>query len=408
MLTPTLSSLSALEYDWSLWARPSQLPPQGDWRTWLVLAGRGFGKTRTGAEWIRAQVDAGRDRIALVGPTAADCRDVMVEGESGLLKVFPKDQRPTYRPSLRRVEFHTGAHATTYSAAEPDRLRGPQHEIAWADEVGAWTAPEALDMLSLGLRLGPMPRLVVTTTPKPSDTIRQLIAQQDIAITTGSTFDNSLNLPPSFIDQIKQRYEGTRLGRQELYAEVLTDVPGALWTREMIDPFRLPPNMSELQRVVIAVDPAISSRDTSDETGIIVAGIDRQQHGYVLADLSVKASPDTWARRIVAAYQQYGADRIVAEVNQGGDMVETVLRTVDPNIPYRSVRASRSKSVRAEPVAALYEQKRIHHCGVFDRLEDQMLTFVPDMPTAKSPDRVDAMVYAFTDLILSQTEWFVV
>lgn len=403
MLTPTPEATEAFWHDWSWWARPEQLAPVGDWTTWVVLAGRGFGKTRTGAEWVRQQLATGKSRIALVAATAADARDVMVEGESGLLAVYPPSQRPEYKPSLRRVTWPDGRIATTYSADEPDRLRGPQHDCAWADEVGAWRYGEALDMLRLGLRLGADPRLIVTTTPKPTTLIRRLIDDPSSVVTRGSTFDNAGNLSETFIAGIRKRYEGTRLGRQELYAEVLTDTPGALWTRANIDDHRRP-KPTTLTRVVVAIDPAVSANENSDETGIVVVGVGEDGHGYVLEDLSCRVSPDAWARRAVDAYHRHRADRIVAEVNQGGDLVESVIRTVDRDVPYRSVRASRGKATRAEPVAALYEQARVHHCAVYDTLEDQMVTFVPEQSTA-SPDRVDALVWALTDLILAASEW---
>lgn len=397
-----MEAAEALLWDWKTWGRPNQQAPDGDWRTWLVLAGRGFGKTRTGAEWVRAQVSAGYGRIALVAPTAADARDVMVEGESGILAIAPPSARPHYEPSKRRITWPNGAIAVTYSADEPDRLRGPQHDSAWCDEAAAWRYPDAWDMLQMGMRLGPNPRTVVTTTPKPVRLIRDLIKAHDTVITRGSTFDNAPNLPKPFLDSIKRQYAGTRLGRQELYAELLEDTPGALWTRAMIDDARVS-IVPTMNRVVVAIDPAVTAHETSDETGMVVVGLGTDGHGYVLADRSLRASPDGWARAAVAAYTSWQADRIVAEANNGGDLVETVLRMVDPNVPYRAVRASRGKVSRAEPVAALYEQGRVHHVGVFDRLEDQMTTYTPE--AAQSPDRLDALVWALTDLIVSQHEW---
>jgi len=400
-----MEAAETLLYDWTTWGRPNQQPPTGDWRTWLVLAGRGFGKTRTGAEWVRAQVAAGYGRIALVAPTAADARDVMVEGESGMLAIAAPSARPHYEPSKRRITWPNGAIAVTYSADEPDRLRGPQHDAAWCDEAAAWRYPDAWDMLQMGMRLGNNPRTVVTTTPKPVRLIRDLIKAHDTVITRGSTFDNAPNLPKPFLDSIKRQYAGTRLGRQELYAELLEDTPGALWTRAMIDDARVS-TVPTMQRVVVAIDPAVTAHETSDETGMVVVGLGTDGHGYVLADRSLRASPDGWARAAVAAYTSWQADRIVAEANNGGDLVETVLRMVDPNVPYRAVRASRGKVSRAEPVAALYEQGRVHHVGVFERLEDQMSTYTPE--TSQSPDRLDALVWALTDLIVSQHEWVMV
>ena len=340
----------ALLYDWSFWARPTQLPPPGDWRVWLLLAGRGFGKTRTGAELIRARVAAlTARRLALVAPTAADARNVIVEGESGLLAVSPPWDRPRYEPSKRRLTWPKGC-----------------------DELGSWRYPEAWDMLMFGLRLVDDPRVVVTTTPRPTKLIRALIADPTAVVTRGSTYENRANLAPAFLDQIIRKYEGTRLGRQELEAELLDDVPGALWTR-----------------------------------GIIVAGKDEQGQGWVLADMSGRYPPTEWAKTAIAAYRAHRADRVVAEVNHGGEMVEATLRAIDSNVPFSAVRASRGKVTRAEPVAALYEQGRVHHVGSFPQLEDQMCDFVPTgyddvglRSAGRSPDRVDALVWALTNLLL--------
>jgi phage terminase large subunit-like protein len=376
------------------------MPPHGDWRTWLILAGRGWGKTRTGAEWVIDRIEDGYQRVALVGPTAADARDVMVEGESGILRVAPDDLEANYEPSKRRITFANGAICTTFSADEPDRLRGPQHDAGWCDEIAAWRYPEAWDQLQFGLRLGDDPRCIVTTTPRPTREIRELVKADTTAVTRGSTFDNADNLAPAFLERILAKYEGTRLGRQELYAEILDDVPGALWNRAMLEAAvtGYTPQDS-MQRVVVAVDPAVTSGEDSDETGIVVAGRTGPQ-GFVLADVTCRLSPDGWARRAVEAYHHHKADRIVAEANQGGDMVRTVLRTVDPSVPVKLVHATRGKRVRAEPVAALYEQGRVFHAQVFAQLEDQLLTWTPDSPT--SPDRLDALVWALTDLDLAR------
>src|SRR6185437_12677383 len=333
-----------LIHDWRFWARPNQLPPDGAWRVWLLLAGRGFGKTRTGAEWVRAQIEEnGARRIALVAPTAADVRDVMIEGESGLLAVAAPGMRPDYEPSKRRLTWPNGAVATCFSAEEPNRLRGPQHDAAWCDELAAWRHEEAWDMLMLGLRLGADPRCVVTTTPKPIRLIRQLLGDRGAVVTRGSTYDNAANLAPAFLAQIVRRYEGTRLGRQELDAEVLDDVPGALWTREAIDRAKVAVAPA-LRRVVVAIDPAVSTGEDADETGIVVAALGQDGHGYVLDDLSGRYAPAGWARRAVAAYHAHHADRVVAEVNNGGDLVEATLRAVDAGVAYRAVRASRGKA----------------------------------------------------------------
>src|SRR6516164_539762 len=397
-----------LRYGWAgVRAREEQLPPPGEWRTWLLLAGRGFGKTRTGAEWVRTQVlDHGRRRIALVAPTAADARDVMVEGESGLLNIGPPKDRPHYEPSKRRLTWANGAIATTYSADEPERLRGPQHDAAWCDEVAAWRYPEAYDQLLFGLRLGNDPCVVVTTTPKPVKIIRELMADSTTVITRGSSYANRANLPAAFFAQIIKRYEGTRLWRQEIEAEILDDVPGALWSRDLLEELRWPASkpVPDLSRVVVAIDPAVTSGEEADETGIIVAGRDYQGRGYVLDDRSGRRSSIEWAREAIMLYRKYDADRIVAEVNNGGDLVEATLRMVDENVSFNAVRASRGKVVRAEPVAALYEQKRCFHVGSFPLLEDQMTSFTSDFDRQSagySPDRVDALVWAFTERMVA-------
>jgi len=388
----------ALLYHWATWARPSQIAPKWLWRVWLLLAGRGFGKTRCGAEFIRQEVDGNRaGHIALIAPTAADARDTMIEGESGLLGVFPPNQRPTYEPSKRRITFHTGAIATTYSADEPDRLRGPNHDLAWADELSSWRYPEAWDMLNFGLRIGENPRAVVTTTPKPTALIKNLVNRADVHVTRGSTFDNSANLATAFLDEVTARYEGTRLGRQELHAEILDDVEGALWNRDMLDEGRVT-EVPFLKRIVVAIDPAISSKATSAETGIVAVGVDERNHGYVLEDRSTRGTPNEWASQAVALYHTLKADRIIAESNQGGDMVKHTLATVDGNVPIRLVHASRGKRTRAEPVAALYEQGRIHHVGAFNQLEDQLCSWIP--AESDSPDRLDALVWGFTELLV--------
>jgi len=405
-LSPT--EARALLYDWPFWARPAQLPPLGNWRVWLLLAGRGFGKTRTGAELIRARVaTCAARRLALVAPTAADARNVMVEGESGILAISPPWDRPRYEPSKRRLTWPNGAIATLYSADEPERLRGPQHDATWCDELGSWRRPEAWDMLMFGLRLGTDPRVVVTTTPRPTTLIRALVADPTAVVTRGSTYENRANLPPAFLDQIIRKYEGTRLGRQEIEAELLDDVPGALWTRGIIEAARAH-NAPSLIRVVVAIDPAATSTADADETGIIVAGKDGQGQGWVLADASGRYQPTEWARTAIAAYRSHRADRVVAEVNHGGEMVEATLRVIDPNVAFAAVRASRDKVTRAEPVAALYEQGRVHHVGTLPQLEDQMCSFVPAShgnvalrSAGYSPDRVDALVWALTDLLVT-------
>lgn len=403
--------LAALAYHWPLWARPEQLAPPGDWQAWVILAGRGWGKTRTGAEWVRAEVEAGRaTRIALIGETAKDTRDVMVEGPSGLLAVFPPGRRPVYEPSKARVTFDTGAVATLFNATEPDQLRGPQFDCAWSDELAKWRyARETWDMLQFGLRAGMVPRQIVTTTPRPIELIRELTASPTAHVTRGSTFDNAANLAPAFIAAIRAKYDGTRLGRQELAAEILDDVPGALWTRDMLERARRPGPVPPLRRIVVAVDPAISSGEDADEHGIVVAGADADRIGYVLADASRTGSPLEWARRTIAMYDEHEADGVVVEVNQGGEMVAQTLRSVRPGLRIIEVRATRGKHVRAEPIAALYEQGRVRHVGAFPALEDQMVLMTSDgYAGERSPDRCDALVWALTELFPAMTRRVVV
>ena len=399
-----------LIYEWEKWARPNQIAPDGDWLGWLVLAGRGWGKTRVGLEFVRAQVEAGNaGRIALVAETSADGRDVIVEGESGLLAISPPWNHPTYESSKRRVTWPNGAIATLYDAREPDQLRGPQHDLALLDELAKYRYAQSVwDNLLPGLRLGTHPRWVATTTPRPIPLIKSLIRDPSVVVTRGRSVENLANLARTFKSSVIDRYAGTRLGRQELDAEVLEDVPGALWTRRGLDEWRVdkaPP----LKRIVVGVDPAATGNEGANETGIVVCGLDEKQQGYVLEDWSIRGHPDVWARRAVAAYRKHEADRIIAEINQGGEMVSHTIRTIDGNVPITTVHASRGKYVRAEPIAALYEQGRIHHVGTLPDLEDQMTAFTPESAAAdrtdgKSPDRVDALVWAFTHLFPSMTE----
>ena len=383
-----------LAWDWKFWGRPEQHAPEGDWRTWLLLAGRGFGKSRAGAEWINAQAIAEPDRrLALLGRTAADVRDVMV---SSLLGVGDPEKRPLYEPSKRRVTWPNGSFGICFSAEEPDQMRGPQYHVAWIDELAAFQYTDAWDQLQLGLRLGDHPRCVVTTTPRPTKLIRSLLSDPSTAVTRGTTFDNEDNIA---IDAIVKKYGGTTLGRQELYAEILDDAPGALWNRSDIDRFRV--NTSpNLRRIVIGVDPAVTSGADSDETGIIAVGADGKGDFFVLADRTCRASPDKWARAAVNLYHELQADAIVAEVNQGGDMVEHTIKTVDKSVHVRKIRASRGKAVRAEPIAALSEQGRVHFVGVFAGLEDELVTWQAGVDS-RSPDRLDAFVHATSDLLAS-------
>src|SRR5882757_9813403 len=395
---------SALADDWSLKARPEQLAPSGDWWSiWLAMSGRGWGKTRSGIGWVRQQKLAGCGRIALVAPTAADCRDVLVEGPSGILATAPNHDRPVYESSKRRVVWNNGAIATLFSAEEGERLRGPEHDAAYCDELGSWPDPTVWDNLMFGLRIGKNPRACVTTTPRPTKLIRGLVAREgkDVVLTRGRTADNAANLSPVFLSQIVGRYDGTRMGRQELDGELLTDVPGALWQLTWVDRDRVQEAPKNLSRVVVAIDPAVTNNEGSDETGIIVAGIDAVGHGYLLEDISGRYAPHEWARKAVEAYRRWKADRIIAEVNNGGQMVETTIRMVDPNIPFKSVHASRGKVIRAEPIAALYEQGKVHHVGEFPQLEDQCCSFTSDFDRSRggSPDRLDALVWAFTELM---------
>jgi len=397
----TDDQLRDLLYCWELWSRSEQEWPAGDWHTWLIMAGRGFGKTRTGAETVRQVINrAPNQRIALVGPIASDCRDVMVEGESGLLNVFPPNQRPVYEPSKRRVTFHNGSRAMLYTAEEPARLRGPQHHFAWCDELASYPdLKELWSNLQFGLRLGDDPRALVTTTPRPLPFLVELLADVGTVVTRGSTFDNRANLPASQLENYRRLYGGTRIGRQELGGELLGETEGALWTRETIEKSRIKRAPAELARVVVAIDPATTSGEDSDDTGICAFGIDAAGDGYVLADDTCHLPPAQWARRSVDTFDRWGGDRIIGEANNGGDMVELTVRTERRNVPYEKVHASRGKVARAEPVAALYEQGRIHHCGAFAGLEDEMANFVPGK-LAKSPNRVDALVWAASYLML--------
>jgi len=405
------SKLLDVLYNWEgTWARDDQREPPGDWRVWMLRSGRGAGKTRSGAEWVRSKVEGGiYQRLALISPTAADCRDVMVEGESGILATARPDFRPTYMPSKRRVEWPNGARAWLYSGEEPDRLRGPQHDAAWCDELASWRHPETWDMLLLGLRLGPDPRAIVTTTPRPTRLVRQIADSPKTVTTVASTFANVGFLASQFMDDIVTTYDGTHLGRQELYGEIIEDILGALWNRALVDSTRLDANerhdlREQLRRVVVAVDPAVTSGENADETGIVVVGVDGRNpaHGYTLADESGRYTPREWAKKVVRLYHDWRADRVVAEVNNGGDLVESILRTEDPNVSYRKVTASRGKYVRAEPVSALWEQGRAHNVGLFGSLEDQMCNFTPDLDRAAfgSPDRVDALVWGYTFLMV--------
>lgn len=390
-----------LLYDWAVWARPEQITPAGNWNIWLILAGRGWGKTRTGAEDVkRYGMNNPGARIGIIAPTIADARDTCVEGDSGLLSVLPQRLIATWNRSLGELILTNGTRYKLYSSEEPERLRGPQYHRLWMDELGAWRyQQETFDQAMFGLRLGMNPQTVITTTPRPTKLIRELLSRSDVYVTRGRTFDNAANLAPAALQTLKDRYEGTRLGRQELNAELLDDNPGALWTRTLIEQHRVrehPP----LKRIVVAVDPPANdntqNQDTGAEAGIIVKGLGIDNHLYLLADYSMYGSPNEWASAAITAYNVFKADRVVAEINNGGDMIETLLRNVAPNLAYMPVRATRGKLLRAEPVATLYERGIEHHVGAFPILEDQMCQWVPG---EKSPDRLDANVWASTALM---------
>jgi phage terminase large subunit-like protein len=423
--------LEQLEYDWSFWARRNQLAPAGTWTVWLILAGRGWGKTKTGAEWVRdlmcgtSPLTGGRVRhLALVGETAADTRKVMVgdglgPGEgSGILQVHPKDFRPVYNPSLKRLIWPNGAVASLYNATEPDELRGPQHGAAWCDELAKWRyLQDTWDNLEFGLRIGDNPQVCITTTPKPIKALKIIIADPGTVKTVGTTYENIGNLAPKFIARVVSKYEGTRLGRQELRAEVLDDVPGALWSRTRIEDLRVKPaQVPQLIRIVVAIDPSASSGEESDEAGVVAAGKGVDGHAYILEDGSAIMPPASsdpanpgWANQAIAIFKARKADRIVAEVNNGGEMVEATIRMIDANVPYKAVHASRGKAIRAEPISALYEQGLVHHVGMFAVLEDQLCAFTSDFDrktAGYSPDRLDALVWALTELMVDQPDGY--
>ena len=406
-----------LKHDWNFWARDAQLEPEGLWNTWFINAGRGFGKTRTGVEWVREQVKRGKKRIAAVAATNSDIERVMVKGESGFLSVCWKGDKtyagkkmgfPEWSPTKRTITWENGATVQFFSAEEPERLRGPQFEIAWCDELAAWNKDiDTWDMLQFCMRLGKHPRIVVTTTPKPTKLVRKILKDDKTHVTTGSTFDNSANLAGTYLEAVKEQYEGTRLGRQELYAEVLEEAQGALWNTDMLDACVVKrEQVPDLSRIVVAIDPAVTANKESDMTGIVVAGIDVNGIAYVLGDYTDRLSPQGWAAKAIELYHKYEADRIVAEVNQGGDMVKTTIHGEDETVPFRAVRASRGKYARAEPISALYERGLVKHVAnpedgaTLNELETQMRTWEP-LGSIGSPDRLDALVWALTDLSLN-------
>lgn len=415
--------LSILHRDWLVWSRDEQLSPQDEdgresWRTWLMLGGRGAGKTRAGAEWIREAVRqaelagiAEDFRIALVGETMRDARSVMIDGVSGIIAVSHDGERPEFAGQRQQLEWPCGAIAQLFSAEDPDGLRGPQFNIAWCDELAKWRrAEETWDMLQLALRLGASPRQLVTTTPRPIPLLRQLLADPTTAFSKMRTEDNAVNLAPSFVAEMRRRYDGTALGRQELDGEIIEDYAGALWRRDWIDTLRLvdasPLDVAKnMTRIVVAIDPPVTATASSDACGLIVAGIGADRRGYVLADRTLQGrASHVWARAAITAWKEFEADRLVAEVNQGGDLVASVIRQIDANVPISQVRATRGKYVRAEPIAALYAEGRVVHVGHHKELEAQMLSFgAGGLADGRSPDRLDALVWALTELMLDST-----
>ncbi|NOX40692.1 MAG: DNA-packaging protein [Alphaproteobacteria bacterium] len=408
------NAILALPYLFDLWAMPHQLPPEGDWKTWVILGGRGAGKTRAGAEWVRGQVEGARPldggrarRVALVGETIEQVREVMIFGDSGIMNCVPPDRRPKWEATRKRLVWPNGAVAQVFSAHDPESLRGPQFDAAWVDELAKWKkGRDAWDMLQFGLRLGESPCQVVTTTPQNTAVLKEILAADSTVKTSAATSANRAYLARSFLEEVTAKYGGTRLGRQELEGELLSETDGALWTGAMIDAAHVD-KVPKLDRIVVAVDPPVTGHKNSDECGIIVAGAvtsgsPTDWQAFVLADVTVSgASPQVWAKAALEAYREFGADRLVAEVNQGGDLVETVIRQNDPLVSYRAVRATRGKAARAEPVAALYEQGRVKHVGGLHRLEDQMGEMTSrGFEGRGSPDRVDALVWALTDLMI--------
>ena len=410
--------VEVLQKEYKFWARPNQIEPDGNHNVWFLNCGRGFGKTWTGAQWVREKVKEGHRRIACVSATNSDIEKVMVHGESGLLSICCKYDKtykgkemgfPNWSPTKRNLTWQNGAKVEFFSAEEPERLRGPQFSAAWCDELAAWKKDEdTWSMLQFGLRLGKHPKVCVTTTPKSTKLVRKLLKDPKTVVTTGSTFDNSVNLAETFLESIKEQFEGTRLGRQELYAEVLEENEGALWTTDTIDSCQIDRDkIPDLTRIIVSLDPAVTSNAESDMTGIVVAGVDVNGKAYILGDYTDRLSPQGWASKAIELYYSYEADRIVAEVNQGGDMVKHTIHGEDESVPLKMVRASRGKYARAEPVAALYERGLVYHVrnpddgdANLNELETQMRTWEP-LGSIGSPDRLDAMVWALTDLMLN-------
>lgn len=409
----TEDQATELLWDWRFWARPKQLPPEGDWATWVLLAGRGFGKTRSGCGWVHERAMASPGRwAALVAKTPADARDYMIEGPGGLIRNTPPWERPDYEPSKRRVTWPNGSWATVYSDEEPDQTRGFSGDTAWLDEFAKFkNAQETWDNLQFGMRevSSDRPRRLITTTPRPIPALRKILAARTTILVVGTSHENRVNLDPTWYKETVKGYEGTRLGRQEVNAEILDDVPGALWTRAIIDDARmeLGTPVPDMQRVVVAVDPSGSSGkedDSSDEVGIVVVGKGVDGLGYVLADYTCSLSPSGWGRRVAEAYDTHSADAVVVETNFGGDMARHVINTANKSIPVKDVKASRGKVVRAQPISALYEQKRMRHFTPgLEKLEDQMCSMTNDGYLGEgSPDRMDALVWGASELMLDQ------
>jgi phage terminase large subunit-like protein len=395
-----LNRMEELKWDWPKWARPSQSAPpeftRGQKRTWLILSGRGWGKTRVGAEQVREWAKT-FDRVNLVGPTHDAVRDIMIQGESGVLAVCPRSERPRFISSRRLLEWPSGSVSQLFSADEPERLRGPQHSKMWCDELASWRNPEAWDQSQFGLRLGANPQCLVSTTPRPSAIIKALVKDPNTIVTRGTSYENASNLAAGFFNQIITRYEGSRLGKQELLGELLADREGALFFQSQIDDARVA-TAPELTRIVVGVDPAVTAKKTSDECGIVTVGKDarRPPHYYVIDDQSLQASPEKWARRVVATFYKHSADKVIGETNMGGDLIAATIHNVDTTVPFKAVRATRGKLIRAEPASALFEQGRVHFVGTFPQLEDQLTDWTPD--AGGSPDRLDAMVWGLHEL----------
>ncbi|MFZ3582338.1 DNA-packaging protein [Loktanella sp. DJP18] len=410
--------IRALPHLFDFWAMPHQLPPSGDWRSWVILGGRGAGKTRAGSEWVRAMVEGPTPRangqarrVAIIGETYDQAREVMVFGDSGIMACAPDDRRPDWIAGRKMLRWPNGAVATLYSAFDPEALRGPQFDAVWADELAKWKqGRNTWDMVEFGLRLGRHPRACITTTPRNVPVLREMLERRSTVVTHATTFENAANLAPAFLEEVQRRFGGTRQGRQELDGVLLSDAPGALWSSTGLEE-ALVNSVPDLDRIIVAVDPPTTGHKGSDACGIVVAGVVMQGppqawRAYVLEDATVQAaSPLEWARAAVAAVRRHNADRLVAEVNQGGDMVEAIVRQVDPLVPYRKVTATKGKAARAEPVAALYEQGRVRHVRGLGTLEDQMcLMTTGGFMGSGSPDRVDALVWALHELMIGPAQ----